>query len=383
MQQQVFLSEKLDTNIVPRSTMFVVRKHLASERLMGYTLPMNYIDLRSDTVTWPTDAMREAMAKAPVGDDVYEDDPSVQELEQYAASITAKEAALFVPSGVFGNQLALFTHSPRGSEVILDDQSHIVQYEGAAASIIAGVQLRTIDAHGAMLLPEAIEKRIRIGDDIHEPKTSLICVENAHSNGKVFSVESMEAVRRCANRYHIPIHLDGARLFNAAAALSIEARELTQHVDSVMFCLSKGLCAPVGSILAGNRKFIEQARRNRKIMGGGLRQVGILAAAGLVALKEMRYRLDCDHQNAALLEQLLSDIAKIDVAHDRRDINFVFFKNKPDANLDTEAFVEYMKENNILINPCGKDGYFRLVTHYWITKEHIHRIAGTIKEFYS
>lgn len=350
---------------------------------MSYTLLMNYIDLRSDTVTWPTDAMREAMAKAPVGDDVYEDDSTVQELEQYAASITAKEAALFVPSGVFGNQLALFTHSPRGSEVILDDQSHIVQHEGAAASIIAGVQLRAVDTHGAMLSPESIEQRIRIGDDIHEPKTSLICVENAHSNGKAFSVESMEAVRRCGNRYHIPIHLDGARLFNAAAALKIEAREITQHVDSVMFCLSKGLCAPVGSILAGNRKFIEQARRNRKIMGGGLRQVGILAAAGLVALKEMRYRLDCDHQNAALLEQLLSDISKIDVAHDRRDINFVFFKNKPDANLDVEAFVEYMKENNILINPCDKDGYFRLVTHYWITKEHIHRIAGVIKEFYS
>ena len=245
---------------------------------------MNYIDLRSDTVTWPTDAMREAMAKAPVGDDVYEDDPTVKELEQYAASITAKEAALFVPSGVFGNQLALFTHCPRGSEVILDDQCHIVQHESGAASIIAGVQLRTIDAQGSILLPEAIEPRVRIGDDIHEPTTSLICLENAHSNGKVFSVEQMEQVRRCANRHHIPIHLDGARLFNAAVSLGIEAKELTQHVDSVMFCLSKGLCAPVGSILAGSRKFIDQARRNRKIMGGGLRQAGILAAAGLIAL---------------------------------------------------------------------------------------------------
>ena len=147
---------------------------------------MNHIDLRSDTVTWPTDAMREAMAKAPVGDDVYEDDPTVKELEQYAASITAKEAALFVPSGVFGNQLALFTHSPRGSEVILDDQCHIVQHESGAASIIAGVQLRTIDTHESILSPDAIEQRVRIGDDIHEPKTSLICLENAHSNGKLF-----------------------------------------------------------------------------------------------------------------------------------------------------------------------------------------------------
>ena len=344
---------------------------------------MNSIDLRSDTVTWPTEAMRDAMAKAPVGDDVYEDDPTVKELEQYAASITAKEAALFVPSGVFGNQLALFTHSPRGSEVIVDDQSHIVQHESGAASIIAGVQLRTIDTHGAMLSPEAVERRVRIGDDIHEPKTSLICLENAHSNGKVFSVQEMEEIRRCANRYHIPIHLDGARLFNAAVALGLEAKELTQHADSVMFCLSKGLCAPIGSILAGNRKFIEQARRNRKIMGGGLRQAGVIAAAGLIALKEMRYRLDTDHQNAALLEQLLSGIDKIDIAHDRRDINFVFFKNKEDVHLDTEAFVAYMKEKNILINPCDRDGYFRFVTHYWITREHIQYIADAVQEFYA
>lgn len=346
-------------------------------------MSMKYIDLRSDTVTWPTDAMRAAMASASVGDDVYEDDPTVQELEQYAASITAKEAALFVPSGVFGNQLALFTHSPRGTEVILDDQCHIVQHESGAASIIAGVQLRTIDTGGAMLSPAEIERRVRIGDDIHEPKTTLICLENAHSNGKVFSVEDMEAVRRCANRYHIPVHLDGARLFNAAVALGIEAKDITQHTDSVMFCLSKGLCAPVGSILAGTRKFIEHARRNRKIMGGGLRQAGILAAAGLVALKEMRYRLEADHQNAALLENLLSEIGKIDVAHDRRAINMVFFKNTADAHLDTEAFVEYMKEKNILINPCDSSGYFRFVTHYWITKEHIHIIADAVREFYA
>ena len=351
---------------------------------MGYTKSnMKYIDLRSDTVTWPTEAMREAMANAQVGDDVYEDDPTVMELEQYAASITAKEAALFVPSGVFGNQLALFTHSPRGTEVILDDQCHIVQHESGASSIIAGVQLRTIEAHGSIPSPEAIEQRVRTGDDIHEPKTSLICLENAHSNGKVFPVKAIEAVRRCADRYHIPIHLDGARLFNAAVALGIEAKELTRHTDSVMFCLSKGLCAPVGSILAGNRKFIEKARRNRKIMGGGLRQAGILAAAGLIALKEMRYRLDADHQNAALLEKLLDEIPKIEIAHDRRDINFVFFKNKTDANLDTEAFVEYLKEKNILINPCGNDGYFRFATHYWITKDHIHFIADAVREFYA
>ena len=352
-------------------------------RLYGTLTAMNYIDLRSDTVTWPTEAMREAMANAHVGDDVYGDDPAMIELEQYAASIAAKEAALFVPSGVFGNQLALFTHCQRGTEVILDDACHIVQHESGAASIIAGVQLRTVDTGSALLSAEAIEQRVRIGDDIHEPKTSLICLENAHSNGKVFSVRDMEEVRRCANRYHLPIHLDGARLFNAAVALGIEAKEITQHTDSVMFCLSKGLCAPVGSILAGSRKFIEQARKNRKIMGGGLRQAGVLAAAGLVALKEMRRQLNDDHQNAALLEKLLDGIEEIEVAHDRRDINFVFFKHKKDVNLDAEAFVEFMRGKNILINPCDKEGYFRLVTHYWITKEHVQFIADTMKQFYS
>lgn len=344
---------------------------------------MKYIDLRSDTVTWPTDAMREAMSKAEVGDDVYRDDPTVIQLEQYAANLVGKEAALFVPSGVFGNQLALFTHCPRGSEVILDDTCHIVQHESGAASIIAGVQLRTIAPKGNNITAVEIEKRIRVKDDIHEPKTGLICVENAHSNGTVLPLAAMEEIRRCANRWNIPIHLDGARLFNAATALNTEAKEITQHVDSVMFCLSKGLCAPMGSILAGNKKFIEQARRNRKIMGGGLRQAGIVAAAGLVALKEMRERLAVDHQNAQLLETLLSNIDKIDIAKDRRDINFLFFKHKEHINLDAEAFVDFMAQNNILISPCGKDGYFRLVTHYWVEKEHIEKVAYSMHTFYS
>ena len=343
---------------------------------------MKYIDLRSDTVTWPTPEMREAMYKAVVGDDDYGDDPSVNELEEYAAHLVGKEAALFVPSGIFGNQLALLTHCKRGSEVIIDEQTHIVQYECGGAAFLAGVQLRTLDTQGSIPSAAQIEQRVRTGNDIHEPSTGLICLENAHTNGRVFSVQAMEKVRRCANRYSIPIHLDGARIFNAAAALDVEAKEIAAHADSVMFCLSKGLCAPAGSILAGTRTFITAARRNRKCMGGGMRQAGILAAAGLIALKTMRGRLADDHRTADALAQALSKIDEIEVDFTRKDINFIFFKQKAETNCDPEAFVEFMREKNILINPCSKDGCFRFVTHYWITDAHIPIIAAAVKEFY-
>jgi threonine aldolase len=344
---------------------------------------MNYIDLRSDTVTWPTPEMRTAMSNAPVGDDVYGDDPTIRELEAYAASLAGKEAALFVPSGTFGNQLALFTHCPRGTEVILDEHCHIVQHEAGGASIIAGVQLRTIDWGTGLPEAEDIQKRIRVGDDIHEPKTSLICLENAHSNGKVLSLRAMEDIRRCADRNHLPVHLDGARLFNAAASLGVNAKDITQYVDSVMFCLSKGLCAPVGSILAGSRKFIEEARRKRKIMGGGLRQAGILAAAGLIALKEMRLRLDADHDNAKLLAARLAEIPGIIIDPADVQINMVYFGHAQNASIDSEAFVEFMKGKGILVNSADAENRFRFVTHYWITREHIGAIVSAVNEFYT
>lgn len=344
---------------------------------------MNYIDLRSDTVTWPTPGMRDAMARADVGDDVYGDDPTVRELEILAASLAGKEAALFVPSGTFGNQLALLTHCPRGTEVILDEQCHIVQHEVGASAIISGVQLRAVDCGPGFLSRALVEGRIRVGDDIHEPKTSLICLENAHSNGKVMPLEAMEAVRRCADRYRLPIHLDGARLFNAATALGVEAREITQYADSVMFCLSKGLCAPVGSMLAGSRKFIDSARRGRKIMGGGLRQAGILAAAGLIALREMRLRLGEDHENAKRLAELLSEIPGIVLEREGVQINMVFFSHERGASIDGAAFVEFMKERGILVNMHGADGRFRFMTHNWISRENVEAIAAAVREFYS
>lgn len=344
---------------------------------------MNYIDVRSDTVTWPTDEMRAAMANAPVGDDVYGDDPTIRELEAYAASLTGKEAALFVPSGTFGNQLALFTHCTRGSEVILDEHCHIVQHEAGAASIIAGVQLRTVDCGTEMLNADMVQKRIRTGDDIHEPKTSLICLENAHSNGKLIPLATMEGVRRCADRNHLQVHLDGARLFNAAAALGVQAKDITHYADSVMFCLSKGLCAPVGSMLAGNRKFIDEARRKRKIMGGGLRQAGILAAAGLIALKEMRLRLDADHANAKILASRLAEIPGIIIDPSSVQINMVYFSHEKNASIDSEAFVDFMKGKNILVNTSDSEKRFRFVTHYWITREHIGTLVNAVREFYA
>lgn len=344
---------------------------------------MNYIDLRSDTVTWPTPDMRDAMAKAQVGDDVYGDDPTVRELEAYAASLAGKEAALFVPSGTFGNQLALFTHCQRGSEVILDESCHIVQHEAGASAIIAGVQLRTVDCGNGMLEADMVQRRVRVGDDIHEPKTSLICLENAHSNGKVISLATMEGIRRCADRNHIPVHLDGARLFNAAVSLGVQAKDITQYVDSVMFCLSKGLCAPVGSMLAGSRKFVDEARRKRKIMGGGLRQAGVLAAAGLIALKEMRLRLDEDHANAKRLAEKLAEIPGMIIDPADTQINMVYFGHERNASIDSEAFVEFMKGKGILINANDANHRYRFVTHYWITRDNVGTIANAVREFYT
>jgi threonine aldolase len=343
---------------------------------------MKYIDLRSDTVTWPTPAMREAMAAAPVGDDVYGDDPTVNELEARAAERVGKEAALFVPSGTFGNQLALFTWCPRGTEVILGEQCHIIQHEAGAAAIIAGVQIRPVDAPTGVLDPGAVRARIR-EEDIHHPVTSLVCIENAHSSGRVVSLAAMDAVRDVAKSCGIRVHMDGARLFNAATALGVGAAEVAARADSVMFCLSKGLCAPVGSMLAGPRAFIEAARKKRKIMGGGLRQAGILAAAGLIALDEMTERLGQDHENAKTLARLLAAIPGVSLDASTVDINMVFFKAKVSG--DPVAFggrvTSAMRDRGVVISPPF-EGEFRFVTHYWIDRERVEAAARAFREAY-
>lgn len=338
---------------------------------------MKHIDLRSDTVTWPTDEMRAAMARAEVGDDVYGDDPTVNEMEALGARLTGKEAALFVPTGTFGNQLALFTHCPRGTEVILGDDCHIVAHEAGAASVIAAVQLRTLVSREGELDPAEIESRIRPGGDIHYPDTSLICLENAHGCGRALPLSYMDAVRAAADRHGLPIHLDGARLFNAAAALGVDAREIAARVDSVMFCLSKGLCAPVGSLLAGTRTFIEAARRKRKLMGGGMRQAGVLAAAGLLALGPMRERLAEDHRNAAALAEGLARIPGVRILGSGTRINMVFLEIE--GLSDAGAFSAALERRGILVNP-PEGGALRLVTHYWIRADHIPVIVSAVAE---
>ncbi|MDR1249283.1 MAG: DegT/DnrJ/EryC1/StrS family aminotransferase [Treponema sp.] len=338
------------------------------------------IDLRSDTVTGPTEAMRRAMANAEVGDDVYGDDPTVNKLEMLGAEMTGKEAAVFVPSGVFGNQLALFTWCKRGTEVILGEECHIIQHEAGAAAVIAGVQTRTIDAPDGVLCPEAIRRRVRKAD-LHAPATSLICLENAHSLGRVVQLADMDAVRAVADEWGLPVHLDGARLFNAAAALGVEAREIAARADSVMFCLSKGLCAPVGSLLAGKRDFVEAARIKRKIMGGGMRQAGILAAAGIVALREQTSRLAEDHDRAKRLAKGLAALPGIALDPAGADINMVFFSFAPAGKEGTaEKIVDCFARRGIKISAPDASGLFRFVTHHWIGDDAIAAILDAARE---
>ncbi|WP_129407868.1 low-specificity L-threonine aldolase [Marinitoga lauensis] len=340
---------------------------------------MNFIDLRSDTVTHPTEEMRKAMCEAEIGDDVYDEDPTVKKLEKMAAEILGKEAGLFVPSGTFGNQLALFTHCNKGDEVILGDDCHIVQHEAGAAAVIAGVQLRTVESNRGILSPEKIEAKIRKEEDIHYPKTALIALENAHSNGRAIPLENFKEIKNIANKYNIPIHLDGARIFNAATALNVAPKEIAQYVDSISFCLSKGLCAPIGSILVGKKEFIEKAKKNRKIMGGGLRQAGILAAAGIISLEKMRFRLHEDHENAKYLEEKLSKFDFIEIV-EQVEINMIFFKiNK---EIDDNKFISFLKENGIKINP-PEEGVYRFVTHYWIKKSDIDKTIEIMDKFFN
>lgn len=331
---------------------------------------MGYIDLRSDTVTRPTPEMREAMYRAEVGDDVYRDDPTINELEREAARILGKEAALFVTSGTMGNQLGLLTQTKRGDEVIAGADCHIVMHEVGAAAVLSGVNIRQLTYPDSIPVPEQIEAHIR-PDDIHEPPTALICLENALANGRVVPLEVMEKVGKIARAHNLPVHLDGARVFNAAAALGVDVREITKHVDTVSCCLSKALCAPVGSMFAGRLDKVERARKYRKMLGGGMRQAGILAAAGLLAIREMPKRLREDHENARYMAGRLAELPGVAVDLDSVQINMVFFRLKRErAAID--ALPDRMLEKGVLIN--GEElGHLRFVTHYGITREDVDR----------
>ncbi len=339
---------------------------------------MKFIDLRSDTVTEPTQEMRKAMANAVVGDDVYEDDPTMEKLQSLAAEVLGKEDAIFVPSGTFGNQLCVLTHTHQGNEVLIPPDNHIVMHEVGASAVIAGVQLRFVQSDNGEVNTKSLKSLIR-EDDIHYPETGLICMENAHSSGKVVSLENMKEVYEIAKENNIPVHLDGARIFNAATALNVDVKEIAQYADSVMFCLSKGLCSPIGSMVVGSKEFIKKAKKNRKLMGGGIRQAGILAAAGIISIEKMSKRLYVDHENARYLENKLDEIKEIEIFRDRNDINMVFFKINKEGFQENE-FVDFLYNNNIKVNP-SENGEWRFVTHYWIDKEKIDYAVDKVKEF--
>jgi len=338
---------------------------------------MQFIDLRSDTVTKPTNEMRQAMATAIVGDDVYEDDPTVVKLEEMSAELTGFEAALFTPSGTMGNQLAIMAHTKRGDEVILAQNSHIVAHEVGGAAVLSGVSYRIINNPDDTVTGNDIRRAVR-GNNIHYPDTGLVCLENALSNGTVVPLGVMRETYAAAKEHDLPVHLDGARLFNAAVHLNVAAKEVAQYSDSVMFCLSKGLCAPVGSMLCGDRAFISRARKYRKLLGGGMRQVGVLAACGIVALEEMTQRLHVDHENAVYMAKALAEIPYMAVYLLAVHINILFVKvANPGFNHD--AFAAYLLEKGIKINTADANGVYRFVTHNDITRENIDYVLDVIK----
>lgn len=332
---------------------------------------MRIIDLRSDTLTKPTDTMRRAMADAEVGDDVFGEDPSINRLEKMAAERLGKEAALFVASGTMANLVSLLAHCDRGDEIILGSQAHTFLAEQGGSAAIAGIHPRTLtnQPDGKLDLDD-IKFAIR-GDDIHFPHTRLIILENTHNgcNGYPLDADYMQAVGEIARRQKLKIHVDGARIFNAAIALNVDPKDLVAEADSVSFCLSKGLAAPVGSVICGTQNFIDKARRARKVVGGGMRQAGVLAAAGIVALNEMVDRLADDHVNARKLAEGLSDMEGLDIDPSGIKTNIVYFeitrKDLPAIELEKQLNAEGVK-----ISAFGPRR-LRAVTHYHISSEDI------------
>lgn len=332
---------------------------------------MKIIDLRSDTVTLPTPTMREALYHAELGDDVFGEDPSTNRLEKMAADQMGKEAALLVPSGTMGNLICVLTHCARGEEVILGDKSHTFLNEAGGMSALGGIQPHTVpnQPDGTMRL-EDIEAAIR-GDNIHFPRTRLICLENTHNrcNGSPLTAVYIDSVAALAKRHGLLVHLDGARIFNAAVALGVSVTELTKSVDSLIFCLSKGLSAPIGSVVCGSREFIAEALRTRKVLGGGMRQTGVIAAAGTIALEQMVDRLTEDHMNARRLAEGIAQIPGLSIDPARIKTNIIFFDLVNDR-LTADEFIKQLGQKGIRLLPTGPSR-FRMVTHYGINSEDI------------
>lgn len=341
---------------------------------------METIDLRSDTVTHPTAAMREAMANAIVGDDVYGEDPTVNQLEQESAEVFGKEAGLFVASGTQGNLISLMTHCQRGEEIIIGDQAHIFKYEQGGSASLGGIMPHTIPVQpDGTLAFDDVEHAIR-GDNYHFPRTRLVAIENTQGTlgGLPLSPEYMQDLADLTHKHDLAFHVDGARIFNASTHFKVPVADMVKGADSVTFCLSKGLCAPVGSVIVGSKAFIAEARRVRKVLGGGMRQAGVLAAPGLIALHEMSKRLQTDHDNAAYLAESLSEVPGVNVMS--QATNFVFFLLEEDAKLSPTEFIEAMQSHNVILSPYpGFERKFRCVMHYWIDRDRIDTVVKSMK----
>jgi threonine aldolase len=342
---------------------------------------MDWVDLRSDTVTLPTPQMREAMAEAVVGDDVYGEDPTINQIEEISASLMGKQAGLFVPTGTMGNLAAILAHCGRGDEFILGDQSHTFLFEAGGAAALGGVHPHLLQnqADGTLILDD-IEGAVR-KEDIHQPISRLVVLENTHNRcgGVALSLEYTRAAGDLAHQHGLQLHLDGARIFNAAVALGVEAADLAEPTDSVTFCLSKGLSAPVGSLLCGSSEFIARARRMRKQLGGGMRQAGVLAAAGIVALETMIERLEEDHVRAKNLAKGLATVPGLVLDPGMPETNMVFFSLIDEVPLSASEVAGRLKERGVLVG-LVTNRRFRLVTHNWIEDSDIDQAIEGFRE---
>jgi Threonine aldolase len=342
---------------------------------------MEYVDLRSDTVTKPTPEMREAMAEAEVGDDVYRDDPTVNRLEEMAAEMLGKEAALFVPSGTMGNLIALLVHCQRGHEVIVGNLSHIYLNEAGGMSALGGIQPCPVQnqSDGTLALGDILAS-IRT-EDVHHPTTRLVCLENTQNicGGVPLTPEYTHQVGDLAHHNNLLLHIDGARIFNSAAAQNLSVKELVDPADSVMFCLSKGLAAPIGSMLVGTQQFIRHARHIRKMLGGGMRQVGIVAAAGLISLEKMTKRLADDHARAKRLADGLKQVEGLIVDQNSPYSNMVYLNLSEAVSVNAQQITQKMKEDGVLVDPEDLRR-FRLVTHYWIDDSGVEKTISAFQK---
>jgi threonine aldolase len=345
---------------------------------------MEIVDLRSDTVTQPTSNMRRAMAQADVGDDVYGEDPNINRLQEMSAALLGKEAALFLPSGTMGNLAAVLAHCGRGDEVILGNQSHTFFYEAGGISALGGVH--------SCQLPNQADGTIKVGDilgairpdDAHQPVSRLICLENTHNRcgGVSLSAQYTAEIGQLAQQHNLRLHIDGARIFNASVDQGVPARDLAAPADSITFCLSKGLSAPVGSVLCGTKDFINRAHRIRKQLGGGMRQAGILAAAGIVALESMIQRLEEDHQRARLLAQGLSEVSGLILDPNTPQTNMVFLSLAKGVPLSANEVAAKLAKEMVRVGVTGSRR-FRLVTHYWIDNHGVQRAIEAFKNVLS